>query len=140
MTTTANNPWLQEFPDPLTRTTWDNYLTVSEADAKELGLHLKASNFFKESSHDATGGLNGTYANVTVNGATVKAPVIVQPGQARGTVGLSFGYGRSAGLKEEMQTGVNAYPLYEILTQHNLFQLKQWAVSTNLLVCNCTIH
>ena len=23
----ANNPWLQEFPDPLTRTTWDNYLT-----------------------------------------------------------------------------------------------------------------
>ncbi len=109
----ANNPWLQEFPDPLTRTTWDNYLTVSEADAKELGLHLEASNFFKESSHDATGGLNGTYANVTVNGATVKAPVIIQPGQARGTVGLSFGYGRSAGLKEEMQTGVNAYPLYQ---------------------------
>ena len=33
----ANNPWLQEFPDPLTRTTWDNYLTVSESDAKELG-------------------------------------------------------------------------------------------------------
>ena len=32
----ANNPWLQEFPDPLTRATWDNYLTVSEADAKEL--------------------------------------------------------------------------------------------------------
>ena len=109
----ANNPWLQEFPDPLTRTTWDNYLTVSEADAKELGLHLEASNFFNESSHDATGGLNGTYADVTVNGITVKAPVIIQPGQARGTVGLSFGYGRSAGLKEEMQTGVNAYPLYQ---------------------------
>ena len=30
----ANNPWLQEFPDPLTRTTWDNYLTISEYDAK----------------------------------------------------------------------------------------------------------
>ncbi len=57
--------------------------------------------------------MNGTYADVTVNGATVKAPVIIQPGQARGTVGLSFGYGRSAGLKEEMQTGVNAYPLYQ---------------------------
>ena len=100
----ANNPWLQEFPDPLTRTTWDNYLTVSAADAKELGF---------ENTNDANGGLNGTYANVTVNGATVKAPVIIQPGQARGTVGLSFGYGRSAGLKEEMQTGVNAYPLYQ---------------------------
>ncbi len=108
----ANNPWLQEFPDPLTRTTWDNYLTVSEADAKELGLYLEPSTFFNQSSHDATGGLNGKYANVTVNGVTITAPVIIQPGQAKGTVGLSFGYGRTEGLKSEMQTGVNAFPLY----------------------------
>jgi MoCo/4Fe-4S cofactor protein with predicted Tat translocation signal len=108
----ANNPWLQEFPDPLTRTTWDNYLTVSEADAKELGLFLEPSTFFNQSSHDAAGGLNGKYANVTVNGVTLTAPVIIQPGQANGTVGLSFGYGRTAGLKSEMQTGVNSFPLY----------------------------
>jgi molybdopterin-containing oxidoreductase family iron-sulfur binding subunit len=108
----ANNPWLQEFPDPLTRTTWDNYLTISEADAKDLGLWLEPSTFFNQSSHDAAGGLNGKYANVTVNGVTVKAPVIIQPGQAKGTVGLSFGYGRTLGLKSEMQTGLNAYPLY----------------------------
>ena len=108
----ANNPWLQEFPDPLTRTTWDNYLTISEADAKELGLFLEPSDFFNQSSHDATGGLNGKYANVTVNGVTIKAPVIVQPGQANGTVGLSFGYGKTEGMKTEMQTGVNSYPLY----------------------------
>ena len=108
----ANNPWLQEFPDPLTRTTWDNYLTISEADAKDLGLWLEPSTFFNQSSHDAAGGLNGKYANVTVNGVTVKAPVIIQPGQANGTAGLSFGYGRTLGLKSEMQTGLNAYPLY----------------------------
>ena len=108
----ANNPWLQEFPDPLTRLTWDNYLTVSEADAKELGLYLEPSNFFNQSSHDATGGLNGKYANVTVNGVTVKVPVVIQPGQAKGTFGLSFGYGRTEGMKSEMQVGVNAYPLY----------------------------
>jgi len=108
----ANNPWLQEFPDPLTRTTWDNYLTVSEADAKELGLYLEPSTFFNQSSHDAAGGLNGKYANVTVNGITIKAPAIIQPGQAKGTVGLSFGYGRTLGLKSEMQTGVNAFPFY----------------------------
>ncbi len=99
----ANNPWLQEFPDPLTRTTWDNYVTVSEFDAKSLGL---------ENTNDATGGLNGSYANLSVNGTTVKAPVMIQPGQARGTLGLSFGYGRTKGLKSEMQTGVNAFPLY----------------------------
>ena len=58
----ANNPWLQEFPDPLTRATWDNYLTISEFDAKETGLYLEPSTFFNQSSHDANGGLNGKYA------------------------------------------------------------------------------
>ncbi len=101
----ANNPWLQEFPDPITRVSWDNYLTVSAADAKSLGL---------KNYHVANGGLNGSYADVTANGVTVKnVPVIIQPGQAKGSVGLSFGYGRSAGLKDEMKTGVNAYPLYQ---------------------------
>jgi molybdopterin-containing oxidoreductase family iron-sulfur binding subunit len=100
----ANNPWLQEFPDPLTRASWDNYLTISKADADEKGL---------VNTHDATGALNGSYANVTVNGTTLKVPVMIQPGQAKGTVGLALGYGRTAGLKEEMQTGVNAYAFYQ---------------------------
>ncbi|GAA3556886.1 TAT-variant-translocated molybdopterin oxidoreductase [Snuella lapsa] len=99
----ANNPWLQEFPDPITRTSWDNYLTISKADAEALGLMNK---------HVANGALNGSYANVTVNGVTITAPVMIQPGQAKGSVGLSFGYGKTKGLKSEMQTGVNAYPLY----------------------------
>jgi len=111
----ANNPWLQEFPDPLTRTTWDNYLTISEADADALGLSLDPSTFFTQSQHDADGGLNGKYANITVNGVTVKAPIIVQPGQAKGSVGLSFGYGRTHGLKAEMQTGVNASIIFSYL-------------------------
>ena len=109
----ANNPWLQEFPDPLTRATWDNYLTVSEYDAKELGLYLEPSTFFNQSSNDANGGLNGKYAIIKLGDKTIKAPVMVQPGQARGTVGLAIGYGRSKGIKSEMMTGVNAYHLYK---------------------------
>ncbi|MBJ6368028.1 TAT-variant-translocated molybdopterin oxidoreductase [Snuella sedimenti] len=100
----ANNPWLQEFPDPITRVSWDNYLTISKADADALGLINK---------HVANGALNGSYANVTVNGVTVTAPIMIQPGQAKGSVGLAFGYGKTNGLKSEMQTGVNAYPLYQ---------------------------
>ncbi len=100
----ANNPWLQEFPDPITRVTWDNYLTISKADASALG-------FINENV--ANGGLDGSYAKITVNGVTIdKVPVIIQPGQARNTAGLSFGFGRQVGMKEEMQTGVNAYTLY----------------------------
>jgi len=101
----ANNPWLQEFPDPITRTSWDNYLTVSKADAAALGLI---------NENVANGALNGSYANVTVDGVTIEnVPVIIQPGQAKGSVGLSFGYGRTSGLKDEMKTGVNAYALYQ---------------------------
>ena len=101
----ANNPWLQEFPDPITRVSWDNYITVSKSDAEALGL---------ENYNVANGGLDGSYANVTVDGTTLESvPVIVQPGQAKGTIGLSLGYGRVAGMQEEMTTGVNAFPLYK---------------------------
>ncbi|MRI02509.1 4Fe-4S dicluster domain-containing protein [Kriegella sp. EG-1] len=103
----AGNPWLQEFPDPITRVSWDNYVTVSKADAAKLG-------FVNENV--ANGGLDGSYAKLTVNGVSVNnVPVIIQPGQAAGSVGLSFGYGKKVGLKSEMQTGVNAYPLYQDL-------------------------
>ena len=100
----ANNPWLQEFPDPITRTSWDNYVTVSSADAKKLEI---------KNWHVADGGLNGSLVELSVNGQTITIPAIIQPGQAVGSVGLSFGYGRTKGLKEEMQTGKNAYQFYK---------------------------
>jgi molybdopterin-containing oxidoreductase family iron-sulfur binding subunit len=100
----ANNPWLQEFPDPITRVSWDNYLTVSHADAKKYELENKIV---------ANGGLNGSYVTLTVNGIKLEnVPVIVQPGQAVGTLGLALGYGKKAALKEEMQVGINAYAFY----------------------------
>ena len=100
----ANNPWLQEFPDPITRVSWDNYVTVSKTDAEKLSL---------ENFNVANGGLNGSYVTIKVGNTTLEnVPVIIQPGQAVGTVGLAFGYGRKEALKDEMQTGVNAYTLY----------------------------
>ena len=102
----ANNPWLQEFPDPITRVSWDNYLTVSKADADKYEMSNEIV---------ANGGLNGSYATITtVDGLKLEnVPVIVQPGQAVGTVGLALGYGRKAAMKEEMIVGLNAYPLYK---------------------------
>jgi molybdopterin-containing oxidoreductase family iron-sulfur binding subunit len=99
----ANNPWLQEFPDPITRVSWDNYLTVSAADAKNIGL---------KNVNVADGALNGSYANVTVGDKSLIAPVFIQPGQAQGTVGLALGYGARRGLQDEMQVGINAYHFY----------------------------
>ena len=107
----ANNPWLQEFPDPITRVSWDNYVTVSQFDAEKLGL---------ENWNVANGGLNGSYVTIEVGGKKLEnVPVIIQPGQAKGTAGLALGYGRKAAMKKEMVVGVNAYTLYNNL---NSFQ------------------
>ena len=83
----AGNPWLQEMPDPITRISWDNYITVSRADAARLEL---------KNYHVANGGLNGSYVNIKgADGVVIeKVPVIIQPGQAKGSVGLSLGYGK----------------------------------------------
>jgi len=100
----ANNPWLQEFPDPISRVSWDNYATFSKADAQALGIVNK---------HAANGGLDGSYVTLTVGNTTLKVPALIQPGQAPGTIGLALGYGRKSGLKELMQVGVNAYGFYQ---------------------------
>ncbi|WP_457616147.1 TAT-variant-translocated molybdopterin oxidoreductase [Lutibacter sp.] len=109
----ANNPWLQEMPDPITRASWDNYITMSKADAEKLGV---------VNTHVANGALNGSYVEVTVNGVKEVLPVIIQPGQAKGSLGLALGYGRKQGLKEEMQTGKNAYQFYKNF-QNNQFDV-----------------
>jgi quinol:cytochrome c oxidoreductase iron-sulfur protein precursor len=62
----------------------------------------------------ANGALNGSYVNVSMGDVTVEnVPVIIQPGQAKGSVGLALGYGKTASIQQEMQTGINAYQLYK---------------------------
>jgi len=100
----ANNPWLQELPDPIHRTTWDNFLTMHPIDAQTLGI---------ENWHTADGALDGHQAKISANSKTIVAPVLISPAQAQGSVGLALGYGRKAGIQAEMQVGVNAFVLYK---------------------------
>ena len=100
----ANNPWLQELPDPIHRTTWDNFLTMHPSDAQTLGI---------ENWHTADGALDGHQAKISANGKSIIAPVLISPAQAQGSVGLALGYGRKAGIQAEMQVGVNAFVLYK---------------------------
>jgi len=111
----SNNPWLQEMPDPITRASWDNYLTISKADA--------ADKFYNKNV--ANGALNGSYARVTLRGGqSIKVPVIIQPGQANGSVGLALGYGKVEGVNEGMQVGVNAFPLYQNLNADQVVSIE----------------
>ena len=96
----ANNPWLQEMPDPVTKACWENYLTVSQAHAVELGIVMSEGNTQK--------------VDLTINGTTIRVPVVVQPGQAQGTVGLALGYGRKKAGVVADDLGWDANPFVEV--------------------------
>ena len=81
----ANNPWLQEMPDSITKVTWDNYITMSPVDMKTAG-------YSEELGQESP----SSVATVTVGETTIKLPVFPQPGQTPGTVGIALGYGRGA--------------------------------------------
>ena len=90
----SNNPWLQELPDSVTKICWDNFASVSPAQAKEN---------------------NWTDGDVLRFG-TIELPVHIQPGQAYGTIGVALGYGRTNCGKAGDGVGVNVWPL---LTSEN---------------------
>ncbi len=91
----SNNPLLQELPDPITKAVWDHYVTIAPKDANGL---TNPESFTK-------------YANITANGKTIKLPVLVQPGQAPGTLAIALGYGRTKAGKVADNSGENAYTL-----------------------------
>jgi len=88
----ANNPWLQELPDAISKATWGNYLAVSIKYAEDNKLK------------------SGEVVTVSANGKSVKVPVLVQPGQARDSFSLAIGYGRTKAGKAGNDIGANAYP------------------------------
>lgn len=101
----SNNPWLMELPDPISKVTWDNYVTMAPADVKAMGLHEMLRQ-----------DIIGSVVDVTVNGVTITAPVFPQPGQAPGTIGIAFGYGRNAEtMKVAHGKGANAFQLQSVI-------------------------
>lgn len=85
----ANNPWLMELPDPVSRHCWDNVASFSPADAGKLDLH------------------NGDMIRLS-EGLIV--PAFIQPGQAEGTVCVALGYGHTNSGPVANNIGVNVYP------------------------------
>ncbi len=81
----SSNPWLQELPDPISKVTWDNYITMNPVQMEKMGF---------VTTYDQEHGLN--MASVIVNGQKLTLPVYPQPGQTFNTVGIALGYGRGA--------------------------------------------
>jgi len=89
----ANNGWLQEMPDPLTKLTWDNAAMVSPADAERLGLR------------------RGDVIRLAAGGRSVEIAAFVLPGQAEGSVSVPLGHGRRSVGRVGEGTGFDAYAL-----------------------------
>jgi len=75
----ANNGWMQELPDPVTKVTWDNVVLISANTAEVLGVK------------------NQDRLKISHRGHNVTLPVWVQPGMADNTLALELGFGREIG-------------------------------------------
>ncbi|MEO6488485.1 MAG: TAT-variant-translocated molybdopterin oxidoreductase [Ferruginibacter sp.] len=113
----ANNPWLQELPDPVSKVTWDNYAMISPELAKSL---LGIDVFVQRDSDKYEVQPEKPVIKVTVNGRMVELPALILPGIHPSTVAVALGYGRRSSddnlSKERIgrsaaNTGKNAYPL-----------------------------
>ncbi len=116
----ANNPWLQELPDPVSKVTWDNYVMMSPAMAKSLlNLDVMNQEYGNQSNYEVHP--EKPVVKVTAaNGKSVELPVIIIPGMHAEVVAIALGYGRESANKEATAdnigksangAGKNAYPL-----------------------------
>ena len=88
----ANNPWLQELPDPITKITWDNYACVSPAFARKNGID------------------EGRVLRLSASSKAMELPAHIQPGQHDDVIAVALGYGRTKAGKAGSNVGTNAFP------------------------------
>jgi len=96
----ANNGWLQELPKPLTKITWANPVFLAPATAERLGVQ------------------NKQVVELAVDGRSVRGPVWIVPGQARGSVVVHFGQGRRHGGELARGHGFDAFALRTMAGLH----------------------
>ena len=94
----ANNPWLQELPDPISKVTWGNCAAVAPKLADSLGLR------------------DGDVVSLKTDQGQIELPSFIQPGQNDRTISIALGYGRTHAGKAGNNVGVNVYQLTPIVS------------------------
>ncbi|TWU45819.1 Tetrathionate reductase subunit B precursor [Novipirellula aureliae] len=89
----ANNAWLQELPEPLTKLTWDNAALISQTDAESLGV------------------VTGDVIRIANQDTQIEIAAYIMPGQAIGCITLPLGYGRTRAGHIGNGVGVDVYPI-----------------------------
>ena len=89
----ANNGWLQELPDAVTKLTWDNAALVSPDTATALQVS------------------NEDLVELEYDGRRLTLPVWIVPGQVNHSVALHLGWGRESAGRVGNGRGFNGYAL-----------------------------
>jgi Fe-S-cluster-containing dehydrogenase component/anaerobic selenocysteine-containing dehydrogenase len=96
----ANNPWLMELPDPVSRQCWENVAAISPGDAQRLGIET------------------GMLVKITEG---LILPAFIQPGQADGTITAALGYGHTGSGPVCNNIGVNLYPFVKLAGGNRIY-------------------
>ena len=102
----ANNGWLQETPEPITKLCWGNAALISPATAQRQGLK------------------NEDLVRLELAGRSAELPVWIVPGMAPGSVAVHLGYGRTSAGRVGNGVGQNVYPLRTLTTMDCCVGLK----------------
>jgi MoCo/4Fe-4S cofactor protein with predicted Tat translocation signal len=85
----ANNGWLQELPKPLTKVTWDNVAIVSPNTGQQIADITSNRGAKKGREHYVP------LIDITSpQGASMRAPMWIMPGQPDNVITVHLGYGR----------------------------------------------
>ncbi|HVW20694.1 MAG TPA: TAT-variant-translocated molybdopterin oxidoreductase [Opitutaceae bacterium] len=118
----ANNGWLQECPDPITKLAWDNAILISPRLAKELGIEPQGSmgpQVARKDEQDFEKGIEMAHVlELTLGGRKIVAPSHIQVGLSDYTVVLPLGYGRAVTGRIGSGVGFDAYPLRSADAMH----------------------
>ncbi|MEO6289508.1 MAG: TAT-variant-translocated molybdopterin oxidoreductase, partial [Ginsengibacter sp.] len=113
----ANNAWLQEVSDPISKATWDNYAMLSPQMGKSL-FDIDIYNRRESDKYEVS--IHKPVIKVTANGKTIELPVLIIPGIHPDVIAVAVGYGRQSNNKEKTAeyigraangVGINVYPL-----------------------------
>jgi molybdopterin-containing oxidoreductase family iron-sulfur binding subunit len=139
----ANNGWLQECPDPMTKIAWDNVILVSPRLGKELGIEPGGSMLQvarKENAEFHIGKENARIFELVVGGLEISGPVHIQPGLSNYTVVVTLGYGRTKAGHVGNGAGYSAYGARASTAMHIATGAKLNRTEARQLLANTQEH
>ena len=113
----ANNPWLLELPDPVTKIAWDNYAILSPKVAKEK-FNIDLADRRQADKYEVV--MDKQIIKLKINGKELSIPAIVIPGTHNEVIGIAVGYGRQSAKPDQTAgnigraaagAGFNVFPL-----------------------------